>query len=1276
MFRHRLASNDSRDLSSSSSSGDYGDAHGPPNSFGNSHLFVRPPGHHPTRSQDSSEEGEPSIVAAIKGGDVSWLQQLLNDTNDKDYVERGSDGMCGLHWAAKLGRLDMLKLLLTKTDLEDTDERGRTALFHAIENDTEAPGVIDFLLGNGANVSHRDLAGNTALRLAAEKGKIPTVRKLIGLDGITFLDIVQSCDEHDDAESVKVKSVGVLLDCGADIGVCTKEGGDSVLHIVAWNGCTPVLDLGGGFPQLTEARNDVGYTPLHFAVQNDRENVARALVERYSANIEAKTSRNWTPLHLASRGGNTKLASFLMEKGADIMATTATGYTAVYLACFARHDELAATILSHMNREQALAVTNDEEEPLLSAAVSHECLQVVKRLVQYAREDDTSGRLLSESFRGQTPVLAALAVNRYDIAELLVDNGASTAGTDDDGNTALHLASAHGMTEMLTSLLESHAEDGQLLTLPNKQGMSPLHCAAAGLHTSVVRLLLERSDPQRVAGKATDGWAALHWAAWYQRLDLIKLLINNHAELPMRDNSNRTAFDVAKELGTSSIEILEWLTLYSPNDTHTYNPRLKRPAPESRAIDLCKETHVHLMDVFSQAEMEKSGFTVFEVLYEWGPNSLMTMVANAQRIQEPLKFRWIHFPRNNKIWVKDLILAIYFDKIKSLGSSKSGKKVNRRSQHFEAPSKTSGAREWERGRYSEDERNKMQRPKTIRIEMIGPKGRRLETPLRRGPDKPKVSPKKQTVAEYHRLRRFVDNFLTQAVGVRPFRYMTPLFEEYKEQRGYASTHRVALSIPYFSLERLGDSGRLRRASQQYAVQISDRTERDGNETGGGMTWHATESENLRDGSLHFSWTLDEFHYIFMTDTNYRNTDQVVCRHQGRIASPHKPQDRLICMVDQLWLFIVDDETIVTSTSERQSGNSTTIQDAISNHFAQDKDKRPQFSSVLGMIPLIVSLCCRRPLELKLDAGENFLQVFGLEIARAANREVELFDQFIRSLKAPNHPVNNSEKSWMGGILEEIELLKEVKDILDELNIIRTVLSDQMAILNALMEKSAPWDHASRVAGAGDLRESFDYYRTFSKLETTLKEVYKLIGDAQQTRGDLNHLLDLRQKDANLSEAISARTYSESTARQGKTILVFTVVTVVFLPITFLSSLFALNVASFPHDEAGELSYSPEWAYSRLFGITIAVSLPLVILAFFMDWISDFASGSLAMIASRNERQALQEIYPGDNRADAMTGAMPANLEESTALNLFNIFASVFRRAILSRRLLFAGDTGP
>jgi hypothetical protein len=45
---------------------------------------------------------------------------------------------------------------------------------------------------------------------------------------------------------------------------------------------------------------------------------------------------------------------------------------------------------------------------------------------------------------------------------------------------------------------------------------------------------------------------------------------------------------------------------------------------------------------------------------------------------------------------------------------------------------------------------------------------------------------------------------------------------------------------------------------------------------------------------------------------------------------------------------------------------------------------------------------------------------------------------------------------------------------------------------------------------------------------------------------LNHLLDLKQKQANIDAAESASQEAKSSARQNKTILVFTIVTIIFV----------------------------------------------------------------------------------------------------------------------------------
>ena len=59
------------------------------------------------------------------------------------------------------------------------------------------------------------------------------------------------------------------------------------------------------------------------------------------------------------------------------------------------------------------------------------------------------------------------------------------------------------------------------------------------------------------------------------------------------------------------------------------------------------------------------------------------------------------------------------------------------------------------------------------------------------------------------------------------------------------------------------------------------------------------------------------------------------------------------------------------------------------------------------------------------------------------------------------------------------------------------------------------------------------------------------------------LLDLKQKHANAIEARYAREQTDGTSRQGKTLTVFTIVTTIFLPISFIAAVFAINMNDLP-----------------------------------------------------------------------------------------------------------------
>ncbi|PWY85963.1 hypothetical protein BO70DRAFT_360783 [Aspergillus heteromorphus CBS 117.55] len=111
-----------------------------------------------------------------------------------------------------------------------------------------------------------------------------------------------------------------------------------------------------------------------------------------------------------------------------------------------------------------------------------------------------------------------------------------------------------------------------------------------------------------------------------------------------------------------------------------------------------------------------------------------------------------------------------------------------------------------------------------------------------------------------------------------------------------------------------------------------------------------------------------------------------------------------------------------------------------------------------------------------------------------------------------------------------------------------------------------------------------------------------------TLDSVQNLLDLRQKQASILEAEYARIQAEDTGKQANTVMVFTIITIIFAPLSFLTSLFALNVTNFPHD-SGNVEYQGWWLFPVLFGSSIAFIIPACYIALNINNISESTDGA-------------------------------------------------------------------
>jgi ankyrin repeat protein len=138
--------------------------------------------------------------------------------------------------------------------------------------------------------------------------------------------------------------------------------------------------------------------------------------------------------------------------------------------------------------------------------------------------------------------------------ELLAGRGRLIDSFSGDGFTPLALACFFGHEEAATWLVNQGAS--VTLAADNKMGVAPIHAATGGRHTSLLRMLVENGAD--VNARQQQGFTALHAAAQNGDSEAVRLLLDHGADRELRADSNQTPLDLALQRGLGEIvELLE-----------------------------------------------------------------------------------------------------------------------------------------------------------------------------------------------------------------------------------------------------------------------------------------------------------------------------------------------------------------------------------------------------------------------------------------------------------------------------------------------------------------------------------------------------------------------------------------------------------------------------------------------------------------------------------------------------------------------------------------------
>jgi len=153
------------------------------------------------------------------------------------------------------------------------------------------------------------------------------------------------------------------------------------------------------------------------------------------------------------------------------------------------------------------------------------------------------------------PLVAALAGEHFQTADLLRRNGADPHFRNHHGRIPLHIAANSGKFDVVRILIEYNPA---YINARDEEGLTPLHWAARNCFDdgSVLELLLEHGADVNVQDQ--NGMTPLHEASYNYALEAVRLLLEYGADVEVKNNSGETALQVAADEGYDEVvELLQ-----------------------------------------------------------------------------------------------------------------------------------------------------------------------------------------------------------------------------------------------------------------------------------------------------------------------------------------------------------------------------------------------------------------------------------------------------------------------------------------------------------------------------------------------------------------------------------------------------------------------------------------------------------------------------------------------------------------------------------------------
>jgi hypothetical protein len=346
-----------------------------------------------------------------------------------------------------------------------------------------------------------------------------------------------------------------------------------------------------------------------------------------------------------------------------------------------------------------------------------------------------------------------------------------------------------------------------------------------------------------------------------------------------------------------------------------------------------------------------------------------------------------------------------------------------------------------------------------------------------------------------------------------------------------------------------------------------------------MQSHYCCSENPASIGIHLPRTLDEYcNPSLDTPTlDTRNRDQVVLRYQKEKAKSWSEDSPSVVTVPQAWLWKFGTVIMTALPSDINAVNPLLEQNMVHSWNTSSTVLSSNTEQVFGLFLSDLVDILDRPAMAGLS--EPIFNIFEKAIADLSER----VDKYTKDADVDTIKIADEKK-----------FLHEIDDIREELSMIKTVLFQQEEVWRDFANKAWPlyWPDGpggrfkplpetpdGRDISETDRRTWIKIQRPQIQFAKFNRRIAKLDADAERVERAIDRKLDLKTKHASLREA-------HTMAIMSAAVFGFTIITIIFTPLSFVVALFALPIDRFQKqqvpsvwtDQAGMYStnYMGKW----------------------------------------------------------------------------------------------------